>query len=130
GLALAVMASRAQAWMGGLAGSVAATSLAVGMETVPFVVLAIALYGLMWAAFPQEAKGGAQAFALSFPLFTLVHFFIATAPAQYAVVACDVVSLPYTVGALLAGAALLGATLIGARMPGIWTRFALVAGLG
>ncbi|MDB5529863.1 MAG: Oligosaccharyl transferase [Devosia sp.] len=93
------------------AGLAVATSLAIGIETLPVVVAAIVIYGLIYVASPGHARA-VRNFGLSFGLGTLVHMGIALPPSLWFVPACDAISLVYVTAALAVGAGLSGLTLL------------------
>ena len=129
-LALATMAGRAGIGAAIAAGLLAATSMAVGGETLPLVAVGIGLFGLFWAANPNTSAAPVRAFALSLAGFTLLQFLLATPPSLYLARDCDALSITYVVASAAAGAGLLLATFAGSRLPGPWSRFALLGTLG
>lgn len=97
-----------------VAGAAAALSLAVGMETAPYVAIAgaVAALPLLWneAAAKDRAAGFGGGFAL-----TAGAAFLATVPwASWGVAACDAFSLTHVAVAVPAG---LGLVLIGLASP-------------
>jgi hypothetical protein len=97
------------------AGLLAATSLAIGIETLPFMVGAILAFALFWVRDPAAA-GNTRGFAAAFALGSLGHFLLATPPHLYFVSACDELSATYVAASFLVGAALTLATLLGGRL--------------
>lgn len=130
GLVLALMAGRRSVLAAGCAGLLAATSLAVGLETLPQVVVAGALTGLFVIADPKAARRVVVAFAGALVVGATAHFVLATAPAEYGAVWCDAFALPALSGAV-AGAAALGlAAMVAPMMPRLPARAAMVVGVG
>ena len=84
------------------AGILAATALAIGTESLPFVAGAILVFGLYWVLDPQRATA-LRGFGLSFSAAALAHLAIALPPAQWLTPACDALSIVYGVAALGTG---------------------------
>jgi hypothetical protein len=128
GLMLATIAGRSQAIAAIAAGLLAATSLAVGIETLPFILVAIIAFSLFWV---RDGAAGANTrrFAIAFAAGSTLHLLLATPPSLYAAGACDALSATYVLGAALAGGALLVATLIGGSLDAA-RRLALIGLLG
>jgi hypothetical protein len=129
-LLLAMLDSRDRPLHSILAGVLAATSLAIGMETLPIVVAAIVVQGAYWAFEPIRFARQTRWFGLAFALATLGHFLLATPPAQYFQTACDMISPVYVVAAALVALALGAASYVGARFRTVGGRLALVGGWG
>lgn len=126
---LALLLGRQRAWGAALAGVLAATSLAIGLETLPIVLAAITLMTALWLWQPHAYRRGLAVFGASFGLATTAHFVLATAPALYLAEACDVVSMPYVLAALLGGGGLVVAALATSRL-GLPIRLASIAVIG
>ncbi|MBU1175528.1 MAG: hypothetical protein KKH72_09005 [Alphaproteobacteria bacterium] len=80
------------------AGIAAATSLAIGAETLPVIVAAIMAFGLFWV----RDKGFAPRlgrFGASLAGAMLIHFLVAVGPADWLAAHCDALSLVYVVAA-------------------------------
>lgn len=127
---LTILESRQRAFAAVLSGLLSATSLAIGMETLPFVVLAIVVYGIFLAENPAQYCKAVRWFALSFSGGTLAHFLLATSPSSYLVPACDMLSLTYVVASAAASTALLIASGVCGRLRSTWARLAVIAALG
>ncbi len=74
------------------AGIAAATSLAIGAETLPIVAAAIVAFGLNWVIDPGFAPRLTR-FGAAFAVATLAHFLIAVAPENWFAVQCDAMSV-------------------------------------
>lgn len=74
------------------AGLIAALSLAVGMETLPFVALGVLIVGVIWVWRGADAAPMLQAFGVSFAGATTFLFVLTVAPGRYLIVACDALS--------------------------------------
>jgi hypothetical protein len=109
-LVWALLAARARPGFAFLAGLLAATSLAVGLETLPLVVVALAVVGLRWVALGSPAVIALRLFALAFAIGVVGHFIAAVPQSHWFDTACDSLSAGYVVGALLGSAALLTAS--------------------
>ncbi len=130
GLVYCTLAGRKRLAGAILAGVLAATSLAIGIETIATVIVAIGIFGLYWVADPMLSRRPALGFALALPAATLLHFLAATPPALYLTIACDALSFTYVIAAVAAGAAIGIAALTGNRLPLWWQRLALLGTLG
>ncbi|WDR02030.1 hypothetical protein PSQ19_15295 [Devosia algicola] len=85
-----------------LAGVLCATALAIGTESVPAVITAIAAMALLWAIRADQGKN-LRGFGISFALAGLVNLAIAVPPWRWFVPACDAISIFYVGGAVLVG---------------------------
>jgi len=112
-----------------LAGLLVATSLAIGMETLPPALAAIAAYALCWVADPAGHRNALIAFAVSVAACTTGHFLLATEPSLYFVAACDALSITYVAAMGLGALALAVAAIVASRL-GLWPRLAVAVGLG
>lgn len=113
-----------------VAGAVAASSIAIGVETIATVVVAVVAFGLFWVVDPRAGRRPLIGFAVAFPLAMLAHFLLASPPALYWTVACDALSFTYVSSAALAGGAMGGAAWLGSRLGRPSHRLALIGGLG
>ena len=95
-----------------LTGAVAATSLAIGMETLPQIVVVVTVFGL-FHVFDPEKGITARLFGLSFAGFTFLNLALALPFDQWAQAACDAISIVHLGAA--AGVALV--FLISTRLP-------------
>ena len=129
GLLLGVLQSRVSAAAGGIAGLLAATSIAIGIETLPFVVLSVAVIALYWAAAPGRYGAALYWFAAGFSGGVTAHFLLATAPERYWMPSCDALSITYVAGAALSSVALVLGGLAGRRLRSFSARAGLVAAL-
>lgn len=82
-----------------LLGLILATSIAIGVETLPFLAAAIATMVILWTREPDRYWAATVACGVTLAVATLIHFLIAVAPARYGVQSCDALSITY-VGAL------------------------------
>lgn len=102
----ALLAARDRPWGAIVAGLSCATGLAIGMESLPLAAMTIVIYVLQWLFEPQRFAGPLASFGLTIAGASLGHFLLATAPANYFVTYCDMLSIAYVVPALIGGAAL------------------------
>lgn len=93
------------------AGLAASTSLAIGTESLPVVISAILVFGVMFVAKPA-LNAAVRNFGLAFGLGTVAHLGLALPPALWFVPACDANSIVYALAALAAGLGLAGLTLL------------------
>lgn len=88
------------------AGIAVATSIAIGVESLPMVAATIASFGLLYVVGSAHFRA-VRLFAIAFALATLVHLAIALPPSEYFLAACDAISLVYVYVALATAAGLL-----------------------
>ena len=100
---LALLVRRDRISGGVIAGLAFATSIAIGIETLPFLAVAIATMAVLWALEPERYWPATVAFGVSLAFGTLAHFLIAVAPARYAIPACDMISITQVVALGLGG---------------------------
>lgn len=115
GFVFTILAWRTRVPGGLAAGLIAATSLAVGLEPLPLIVVGIGLFGLFWALRPFEQRRATAAFGGALAAGTLCHFVIATPPSAYLAAACDHLSIVFVVGAVFAGLLYIAVTFVPAR---------------
>lgn len=112
-LALTVSLARPAPSMrdGALAGALAALSLAVGLEALPFIALAGLVLAALWLRDGRAALPPFLGFGLALGLVAPALFLVQTAPALWSATACDALSPPWlwlaASAALTAGAAAL-----------------------
>ena len=80
------------------AGIAAATSMAIAMESLPQIMIAVGLFGLFFVV-DENKKGIMRDFGLSFGSATLVHFLLAIPPSRWTQTACDAMSITYLLAA-------------------------------
>ena len=88
-------------------------SLAVGLETFPFVVVIGGAFAFSWIAMPERAARAFLLFGASLAVGSLVFFVVQTAPSAWGAPKCDALSSPWlllTTGGGLAAACLVAAT--------------------
>ena len=113
------------AWLGGL---IAATALAIAIESLPGVAAAILAFGLAYIADPARAAN-LRRFGLGFGLGMVFHLMLARPPALWFEAACDMISPVYVLAGLSVGAAYLLVSLVPAPRAA-WQRLGLLAILG
>ena len=110
-------------------GAVCGVSLAVGLETLPFIAAVTAALGLAWVL----RGNGAEllwAFGIGLSATTLAMLALTRPPAEWTTIACDRLSvgqLPLALLALAVGAA---ASRVPGRVAGTMARLILPAGIG
>ena len=104
--AIALTAMRTRVWGGVVAGVASATSLAIGMESIPVVAATIAIFALLWLTEPSHYRRPLIAFGATIAAATCAHFLFATAPPAYFIATCDMLSIAYVVPAIVGGGAL------------------------
>lgn len=90
-----------------LAGVVAALMLAVGMETLPYTVLACAIIVFRWASLGSDGVF-LRCFFISFAVASLAFFALTVPPSRWLDPACDMISPVYLAPLLLAAASFAG----------------------
>lgn len=128
-LLAALLLGRRNFWGGLLAGVIAATCFAIGLEIMVIVIGAAAGLAIAWLAAPQEHKRGLVGFAIGLGGAALAYFVIATPPANYFVAACDALSIVYVVALVLGGIALAASALVASHL-NVAARAAILLGLG
>ena len=109
------------------AGLAAATALAIGIDSLPFVGAAILSFGLMWVFVPGRAAS-LRGFGVSFGLATALHLGLAVPPERWLVPVCDAISPVYAGLALGTGLAFLLLSLLPMPQRPVWPR--LLTGIG
>jgi hypothetical protein len=110
-MAFLVDFSRAK-WVPVATASIACLSLAIGMETLPYVVVAIAAVGLYWVWDGDEIAGRIRQFGAAFAVAGVVLLGGATASAYRFVATCDTYSGFYAAIALSGGLGLAAITAV------------------
>ncbi|KKB08022.1 hypothetical protein [Devosia chinhatensis] len=126
GLLASLLSLRRSFWSW-IAGLVAATALAIAVESLPGVLAVIVAFGLSYA-FAAEARGNLGRFGLAFALGLVLHLALAQPPASWLAPACDGLSVVYVLAGVIVG----GGYVALSRLPAprhVWQRFALLAGL-
>jgi hypothetical protein len=100
---LALVAWRDRLWGGVVAGLAFATSIAIGLDTLPFLALGMIVVAVVWALDPERYWPTTVAFGISLAFGTLAHFLMAVAPERYAIPACGTISIAYVVTLGLGG---------------------------
>ncbi len=106
-LVVAAIARRAAAGAGmpaAGAGMLGGLSLAVGLESLPYLLAGAASLGLAWVVLGRRLREALLAFGAALAATPAILFLATTPPAAYLAPACDALSIVY-VGAALAGGA-------------------------
>ncbi len=118
----------ARARRAALSGALAALSLAIGLENLPFITLVIAVPPLAWAVAGHPQRPALLWFAGGLAVAVPAAFAATVAPSRYGLTFVDALSLMHVVG-LVAGAAVLAlAGLLVRRDAPTWVRFAVLGG--
>jgi hypothetical protein len=127
-MVLCVIASSKRPALSWVAGLAAAFSLAVGLETIPYVVLAGFFLGCEWIIFGKPAAMPILRFATSLSAGAMVLFAAQTPAGNWVSARCDALSAPWLLACGL-GAAFMGISVMLA--PGrTWQRAGLAALVG
>lgn len=116
GLALCVMTAPGSGRAALAAGALGGFSLAVGLETLPYVGLAGLAYAILWIRSGGPGGTPFSAFGAALGASAILAFAAQTAPADWVVTRCDALSPPWLAlaagaGAIAAGLAAVGAVL-------------------
>lgn len=128
-LVSATLGSWRSPWWAVVAGLAAAVSLAIGIETLPFVVMAVATFGLMWVFAPGHGAA-TRAFGVTFAIATVAVMLTTVGYEQWSRPACDALSVVYAVAAIVSGAVLAIAPALTARLGSWMPRLLAIAVLG
>ncbi|CAM5379265.1 hypothetical protein MAUB1S_06480 [Mycolicibacterium aubagnense] len=110
----------------GLNGVLAALSLAISAEMVPFLVLPMGFYALRFILGKKGAEKSLRAYGASMAVAGVVAFFLVVGPHDYASAACDRYSLLQLTALMATGIVLAGVSAVAGSW---WTRAAcLLAG--
>lgn len=112
-----------------VAGLAAATAIAIGAETTPFVAAACVVVAISWAWEGEPFAGAAKAFGLALALSISLLFFGTVPPRLYSAVSCDNLSLGYYSLAAIGGGLLLCAATLASRTSRL-LRFVVLGGIG
>ncbi|MGA3302568.1 MAG: hypothetical protein ABSC72_04685 [Methylovirgula sp.] len=119
-----------KARLAAIAGVLAALSLAIGLETLPFVVVLAALAVALWIAQGDAMRPMLGAFALGLGMALPLFFFVTVGPAHWFDTVCDAYSIAYLVPGLAGAAALLSLAVFTSRLQTRVTRALAAAGAG
>ncbi|MBB4166887.1 MULTISPECIES: hypothetical protein [unclassified Rhizobium] len=112
-----------------IAGLAAATAIAIGAETTPFVAAVCVVVAVSWAWEGEPFARAAKAFGLTLALSISLFFFGTVPPRLYSAVTCDNLSLSYYSLSTIGGGLLLIAATFASR--GIrLLRFVALGGIG
>jgi hypothetical protein len=115
---IAVLIGRSGRATGVVSALVVAVMLAVGLETLPFVLIAVAAVGLRWVV-AETDRGTAGAFGATLAV-AVPAIAAATLPiGEWHRPACDALSITYVLAAVAGGSGLTIATLCGPRNRGV-----------
>ncbi len=84
------------------AGAIAGFSLAIGMETLPQIAVAVAVFGLFYVFDPAKART-ARLFGFSFAISALLNLALALPFNQWSEAACDALSIVHVSAAIGVG---------------------------
>lgn len=130
-LALALVSLLARAperpGAGAAGGLVAALMLAIGLETMPYLVAAEIALGVMWARDPCRLGPAVRLHGLVLALATAAMLGLSVPAASWTATACDSLSAPHVVAAMLAGLIWMTASMSGPELGTPVRRFAVLA---
>lgn len=129
-MALCLLLARERVAGGMIAGIAAATSLAIGMETLPVLAVVTTALVVLWTGDATRYWRTVVGYGAGCAVTSLAHFLLATAPENYIVAACDALSIVYVVPAMIGGGLLAGGAWYGQRLRTPVARLAMMAALG
>lgn len=130
GVALCLMQPQPGRREGLAAGALSALSLAIGLESLPFIVAAGLFAAGAWIVSGEPARRLFAGFALALGGVAPALFAVQTAPAAWGATACDALSPPWLWLCAAAGLTGAAASLLGDRLSQAASRLALAAGGG
>lgn len=113
----------------GIAGGV---SLAIGLETLPFLATTALVLGVIWTLHGGPAAKGLATFGLSLAGTSLALLPLTLPPSEWTAIACDRMSLAHVATSAVVPAAGIGAVVLARVRPGAGppARLAVVGGIG
>ena len=109
-----------------LAGVAIALNLAVSLETLPFVVIGVAIIPAAWMLQGAVMQRALLVFASALGLSLVIAFLIVVGPARYLVGSCDTLSAAHLVAGLAGAGLCLALSVLTPRLPALALR--VVAG--
>jgi hypothetical protein len=122
--------ARAAVFRGIAAGSLAAVSLAIGLEALPFVAGAGVAAALAWVLGLRQAGPHLASFGASLALASPLLFALETDPARWLAPHCDALSPPWLLLSCLSGGGAVAAALLGTRFRTRTSRLLIAALIG
>lgn len=120
-----VRADQARRWPVA-AGAAASASLAIGMETLPAILLAILGLAVAWTIDADRWRRGLMLFAGALIVGTLLSAVVTIPPSHWLVPACDALSFAYLTPVVIGGVAVIAAAVLlhghGDGVPGLLMR--------
>jgi hypothetical protein len=113
---LPMLVARERWWSGLVTGLAVATSLAIGIETLPVIAVVVAAQAVLWVADPARYRPALIAFAGALAGGTWMHLIMATPLPQVLTPACDALSVTYTGAATIGAAGLPAVAILAARL--------------
>lgn len=111
----------------GWAGAVAALTLAVNLQNMPFVGVAAGALTLLWVRHGEERRPALVYFASGLMAGTGAIFLLQVPPGHYAAGTCDAFAAPHVLAAWVGGAGLLLLGAVSSRLAGPRVRLAAAA---
>jgi hypothetical protein len=109
-------------------GLLCATALAIAVESLPAVIAAIGVFGMLWVLGPEQGAS-TRRFGYAFGFGAAAQLALYRAPNRWLEAACDVLSPVYVLAALAVGFGFAVATLMQAPRSR-WARVLILASLG
>eukprot|EP01037_Dinobryon_pediforme_P002513 gene2513-2552_t len=109
-------------WGSAWAGTLAALSLEISVENLPFITVMIASFGILFVIKGSSYKGQIKIFAISFALSALAAFFATIAPKNYGHLDYDAFSVAHVGAACIGGIGFLVLCALGDRLKTVQLR--------
>jgi hypothetical protein len=109
------------------AAMLAALSLSINIENIPYVLVEIAVFALVFVARGEAFRDALLGFALSLVGSSLIAFVATVGPERYLVGVCDAFSTAHLVAIFVGGAALAAMAAAAPRLDGVALRMAACA---
>ena len=113
-LMLVAFVTREGATRGWLVGGLCAAAMAIGMEMLPFQIIAACAFALRWVVLDDDA-GEARAFGSALAVGMVIAAGATLPPSEWTRAACDALSINYVGLAIVGGVGLAGADLLAPR---------------
>ena len=111
-----------------VAGALAALSLSISIENLPFLLIVVAAIGLHWILQGDEASRQMRSFAMGLGCAAPLLFIATVPPVLHTALVCDAFGAPYLLATLCGSAALLAAASLNMRSITARTVTALAGG--
>ncbi len=109
------------------AGLAAGLSLAIGLETLHIITVAIAVIMISWVIGGAKHLFNLQAFTLAFFATITLSFLLTVSPSRYNIGSCDAISPVYILASVLLALSSLFPIFLTKQLQSLWSRLALIS---